>query len=420
MTNDQSSADAHRSDPERVMLVDDNPTNLQVLHQTLSGRGYELRIAKSGEDALAIARKARPALMLLDIMMPPGIDGYEVCRRLKADPETRDVDVIFLSALDDTKDKVKGLELGAVDYIAKPFQAEEVIARVNTHLTVHRLRRDLARRNDDLEAANARIEAANVRMKRDLEAAAKVQHALLPTELPELPGARFAWRYRPCEELAGDSLNVFAVDDGHVCMYVLDVSGHGVQSSLLSVSVTHSLALYSDRSSLIREPSGDGYRVVGPAEVARRLNEIYPMDFEGGAPLYFTLSYGILDTRTGVYRYATAGHPGPIVLPAGGAPHFTDWPATPIGTLRGAEYEEHELRLDPGDRLYLHSDGVTEEQNGRKEQFERDRLLAVIERSRQSSLDESLDAIIREVVSWRGDDHFTDDVSLLAVEITDR
>ena len=112
-----------------ILLVDDNPTNLQVLFQTLTGQGHKLLVAKSGEDCLKIAAKTRPDLVLLDIMMPPGIDGYETCRRLKEDPNTRDAAVIFLSALNETKDKVKGLEHGAVDFVSKPFQAEEVIAR---------------------------------------------------------------------------------------------------------------------------------------------------------------------------------------------------------------------------------------------------------------------------------------------------
>ena len=141
---------------EKILLVDDNPTNLQVLLQTLQGRGYKLLIAKDGENALRIASKAKPALVLLDIMMP-GIDGYEVCRRLKADPEMSSIAVIFLSALDDTRDKVKGLEIGAVDYIAKPFQSEEVIARVKNQLKIHRLEQALATRNKELEATNQRL-----------------------------------------------------------------------------------------------------------------------------------------------------------------------------------------------------------------------------------------------------------------------
>jgi DNA-binding response OmpR family regulator len=140
MTNDMTSPENNQKRPEQILLVDDNTTNLQVLHEILGGRGYKLLVAKNGETALSIAHKAKPSLILLDIMMP-GIDGYEVCRRLKADPETQDIPVIFLSALDDTKDKVKGLDLGAVDYVSKPFQAEEVIALVNTHLTSKSLRR---------------------------------------------------------------------------------------------------------------------------------------------------------------------------------------------------------------------------------------------------------------------------------------
>jgi adenylate cyclase len=139
--------------PELILLVDDNTTNLHVLFQTLSDRGYKLLVAKSGEQALRIARQVQPVLILLDILMP-GLDGYETCRQLKADPVTHEAVVMFLSALGETPDKVRGLELGAVDYITKPFQAEEVIARVSTHLTMRRLQQQLAWRNQELDTAN--------------------------------------------------------------------------------------------------------------------------------------------------------------------------------------------------------------------------------------------------------------------------
>ncbi len=135
---------------EAILLVDDNPTNLQLLFETLDGRGYKLLIAKDGKSALSIAGKAQPNLILLDIMMPE-IDGYEVCRQLKANPATAEIPVIFLSALTETKDKVQGLDLGAVDYVTKPFQPDEVIARVNTHLTIYRLNKKLQEANDLLE-----------------------------------------------------------------------------------------------------------------------------------------------------------------------------------------------------------------------------------------------------------------------------
>jgi len=134
----------------QILLVDDNPTNLQVLYQTLDGHGYRLLAARSGRDALAIAQRAVPDLVLLDVMMPD-LDGFETCSRLKDDPRTRDCTVIFLSALTDARDKARGLDLGAVDFVNKPFQAEEVLARVRTHLTLRELQQQLRERNAALE-----------------------------------------------------------------------------------------------------------------------------------------------------------------------------------------------------------------------------------------------------------------------------
>jgi class 3 adenylate cyclase len=160
MAEDSQSPAESSERPETILLVDDDPTNLQVLRGALDGRGFKLLVARSGEDALKVARSARPELILLDIMMPPGINGYETCRRLKQDPETQESAVIFLSSLEETESKVKGLGLGAVDYITKPFQIEEVTARVDTHLTIHRLKESLARKNRELEKANQFIRKA--------------------------------------------------------------------------------------------------------------------------------------------------------------------------------------------------------------------------------------------------------------------
>jgi len=122
---------------DKVLLVDDNTTNLQLLHETLDGLGYKLLIAKNGQTALAIAQKADPSLILLDIMMPE-IDGYEVCRRLKADKNTAHIPIIFITALADEEDEAKGLGLGAVDYITKPINPELIRARVHNHLELKR------------------------------------------------------------------------------------------------------------------------------------------------------------------------------------------------------------------------------------------------------------------------------------------
>lgn len=151
---------------DRVLLVDDNPTNLQVLYQALEREGYELLVAQSGEEALRISRDAQPALILLDINMP-GIDGYETCRRLKADEKTAGATVVFLSARGELDDKLAGFDCGAVDYISKPFQFEEVVARVKLHLEAWHRERGLEAQNKDLEAKLAsgfrEMDAAAVR-----------------------------------------------------------------------------------------------------------------------------------------------------------------------------------------------------------------------------------------------------------------
>lgn len=391
-----------------LLLVDDNPTNLQVLYQTLDRRGNKLLIAKNGELALSIARKANPALILLDIMMP-GIDGYEVCRQLKEDPETSNIAIIFLSALDDTSDKVRGLDLGAVDYISKPFHPEEVIARVDNHLKIRRLERNLSRRNKELKAANDR-------MKGDLEAAAKVQRALLPTDPPRAGNSVFAWESRSCDELGGDSLNLFNIDDRYVGMYVLDVCGHGVPAALLAFTVTHTLS--SDRSLLVEEEEADGERrIISPAVVAARLNGMFQMDSR--SLLYFTFLYGVLDTHTWQFRFISAGIPGPLIVHRDGMTEVHDIPAVPIGLLEDSDYQDTILDLKPGDRLYMHSDGIMEERNADREEFGRDRIRKLLSSSRNISLDTTLNLLLGEVETWHGSESLSDDATIAAIEVRD-
>src|SRR6187549_553509 len=158
----------------------------------LKDRGYKVRPVPGGELALRAAGRDPPDLILLDINMPD-MNGYEVCDRLKADDRLRGIPVIFISALTEQLDKVKAFAIGGVDYITKPFQMEELHARVETHLKLRRLQ-------IELEEMNARLEQANERMSRDLKAAAMIQESFLPHDAPSVPGANFAWIYRPCDE----------------------------------------------------------------------------------------------------------------------------------------------------------------------------------------------------------------------------
>src|SRR5262245_25793872 len=155
---------------ERIMIVEDTPANIQTLTGILKERGYQLSIATDGQRALEALERVRPDLILLDVMMP-GIDGYETCRRIKSSADLKDIPIIFLTAKSDTSDIVKGFEVGAVDYVAKPFNAHELLARIGTHLTIDHLRRSLDEKNEQLALAH----------KRELEMAFRVQSQLIPT-----------------------------------------------------------------------------------------------------------------------------------------------------------------------------------------------------------------------------------------------
>ncbi len=144
---------------ETILIIDDNPTNLGLLFDYLENKGFKVLVDTDGESALKAINKAKPDIILLDILMP-GTDGFDICRRLKANFKTCNIPVVFMTALTESADEVKGLELGAVDYITKPLQVEKVLARVTTHLTVRSLQKQLQEKNDKLEERNNQLQEA--------------------------------------------------------------------------------------------------------------------------------------------------------------------------------------------------------------------------------------------------------------------
>jgi sigma-B regulation protein RsbU (phosphoserine phosphatase) len=392
-----------------ILVVDDTPANLQVLAGMLKDRGYRVRPVPSGKLALLAAQRDPPDLILLDINMPD-MNGYEVCERLKADGELAGVPVIFISALTEPLDKVKAFATGGVDYITKPFQMEELHARVETHLKIRGLQ-------VQLEHANARLARVNGRMSRDLRAAAKIQRTFLPRAAPKVPGLEFAWSYRPCDELAGDGLNIIPLGGGRVGVYILDVSGHGVSSALLSVTLSRLLSPPSEPSSILVHDHDvlDRLDVMRPGDVADLLNRLFP--FDTATQQFATLMYGVLDAATGEFRHVSAGHPGPLHLPAGGPPAIIETPGFPIGLAEEA-YGERSVHLRPGDRLYLYSDGLPDARDADDELFGDARLLAAIDRARTEPLEAANAAVLREVTAWQGGDRPQDDISILAIEFS--
>ncbi len=413
-----------------ILLVDDTPANLELLVDCLSDHGFEVSVAIDGEAALKQSQVVCPDLILLDVMMP-GIDGFETCRRLKDNELTKDIPVIFLTALSDQDHILKGFSVGGVDYVIKPIFQQELLARVRTHLQIRSLRRKVEetvvklqqevterqRAEEEAREATRLAQQANECMRRDLEAAARVQRALLPKTFPTVPGATFRWVYQPCAELGGDSLNVFKLDDRHVGLYVLDVSGHGVQASLLSVTLSRVMTPRGDPSCLFSRENllAGGGALASPAEVATRLNHMFPMGPESHQ--YFTFIYGILDSQERTFQYVCAGHPPPILSVEDHSPIVCEARNVPIGLFEDEQYEDSTIALEPGARIYLYSDGVLEAMNTQREIFDECRLRSVIESTRQDGMEDSVNSIVKSIYQWTEGNPIHDDLSILAVEL---
>ena len=201
------------AEAKTVLLVDDAPANLHVVNSILKST-YKIQIATSGEKALKLANQSpAPDLILLDVMMPE-MDGYEVCSRLKSAADTRDIPVIFLTGQTETDDETKGFEVGAVDYIHKPFSPAVVKARVHTHLVLRGIREQLA--------------SQLLTIQHEMETAREIQLSILPREIPAIQGLDIAARYIPMTSVAGDFYDFIQIDEKRIGVLVADVSGHGM------------------------------------------------------------------------------------------------------------------------------------------------------------------------------------------------
>lgn len=273
-----------------------------------------------------------------------------------------------------------------------------------------------ARKNAEeaLRQATSELEAVNRRMKMELDRAARIQQALLPPDDQEFEGVRFCWRFRPCVELAGDGLNVIPLSGEKIAFYVIDVSGHGVAAALLSFTLNRWLSLLIGLDRAAPAATGESTTIVSPAAVAHRLNRQFPMTDEN--PQYFTMLYGVLEQRSGDFRYVSAGHPGPILVPGSGEAVCLESQGFPVGLLPEASFQDQSLRLHPGDRLYLYTDGLAEAANAQGEEFGMGRFRSRLLVGRELSLPQSLDAVVCALDEWRGEEPLRDDVTLLALE----
>jgi sigma-B regulation protein RsbU (phosphoserine phosphatase) len=369
----------------RVLVVDDVKANVDVLVQALRN-DHKLSVALDGESALRSVEKNPPDLVLLDIVMP-GIDGYEVCRRLRATPSTRDIPVMFLSSLEEVRSKTLGFEVGGNDYLTKPFEILEVKARVRSLLK-----------------AKAYSDAVKEKMAAELAIAREIQLGILPANVAACVAGTdldVCASLEPAREVGGDLYEVLRLDDGRLLVAVGDVSGKGIPAALF-MAVTTTLLRTMARQ----------YRK--PEEIVLHVNDALAVQNPHG--MFVTLLCLIVDPATGIVTCANAGHPPPVLVRPGSAPCVTLGPTAMVsGIMAGMDVGSETIQLQPGDTLVLYTDGVTEAFNAEHTMFEEARLLGCIGGAAGQPAAGTVSTILDAVRRHAADCPPSDDLTIVAV-----
>jgi len=386
--------------PESILVVDDDDFSREYLLLLLGTAGYQVREAADGSSALSSLRSDMPDLILLDIVMP-GRDGLDVCREIKADEMLKNIPVIFLSSRSEVQDKIAGLEVGGSDYIPKPFDAGEVLARVRVHLKLQNLTSELRQANQELILKQERID-------QDLIAAGRIQQSLLPRGNPAPEVVDIAWKCQASQWVGGDIFNLVQLGPDHIGFYILDVSGHGVHSALVAVSAFQSLL---PQGGYVLK-TGENPVPVPPGEVLARLDTQFPIDLY---EQFFTIFYLVLNTATGEVRYSSAGHPPGILLAASGEVTLMDKGGSFIGLGGIVPFEEGSCRLFPGDRVILYTDGLTEYENGAGDFYGSARFHTRLRELSSKPLQEIVDGVWKSAFVFGAGRPPLDDISLLGI-----
>src|SRR5262245_4171726 len=354
-----------------------------MLVEALRG-DYKLSVALNGESALRAVEKSPPDLLLLDIVMP-GVDGYEVCRRLRADPATREIPVMFLSSLEDVHDKARGFELGANDYLTKPFEILEVKARVRS-----------------LVRAKAYADAVREAQEREITIAREIQLGLLPSDFAGLAkgtGLDVHAIIEPARQVGGDLFEVLRVSDDRMVLAVGDVCGKGITAALfmaVTVTLLRTLARQLD----------------SPDEILRRLND----ELAAQNPRNMFVTMTCIDVRNGRVTCANAGHDAGLVVGKQAPRAVFPSTGTVLGLFPDRRYESQSVDLAPGETLLLYTDGVTEAADPAQALFGDDRLRACFAEDAEGTAADAVGRLLGQVRAFAAGAPQSDDITILAVK----
>ena len=379
-----------------ILVVDDNAENRDMLARRLRREGHHVRIAEGGHAALAALAEAPADLVLLDVMMPD-LDGYGVLGRLKADPRLRHVPVIMISALDHLASVIRCIELGAEDYLSKPFDATLLRARIGASLEKKRLRDEIV---GHLQ-----------RMEQELTSARDIQLSMVPHAFPEPTETRPVAIHavlRPARQVGGDLYDVFWPDPHRVCVVVADVSDKGAAAGMFMARAKTLVRMVAT----LLPATGDG--VPPPEAIISRVNQELCRDNPHG--MFVTLFLGLLDVRTGGLTFSNAGHPPPYHLrPTAEPSPLIGGRGKPLGIRETFSYTSATVRLGPREGLFLFTDGITEATDAADELFGETRLEAVLRPLSGASPRAIVDGVLEAVARFEGATPQSDDIATLAL-----
>lgn len=395
----------------KILIAEDDRLQKFHLGYLLNRLGHEVVEVTDGEGAWDALQTQPISIVFTDWMMPR-MTGLELIQRIRSGKLARYVYLILCTARSSHADLVEGMRQGADDFLAKPVREDELTVRLSAAERVIALEQRLAEENRKLTETHLRLSLAYETMKEDLEAAARMQQSLLPPPAT-VNGVHFQSLFCPASVVAGDNFNFFPLTRNRTGFYLLDVSGHGVPSAMLAVTLSKLLTTDGHGDSPFLRQCADGYDVADPDQVFAALNK----RFQGNGDMYFTMIYGVIDRKRQEFRLSLAGHPRPILLRKGRPPEMLGEGGFPLGILPEMDYALVRGEITPGDRLIMSSDGVTECMNAGGEQFGDARLTALLDRHREAPLKDAVQELEKAIRAWARAEDFEDDVSAVALEL---
>lgn len=399
---------------DTVLVLDDSAAQRRMLLALLGRWGRRAIATGDPVEALRLAADPRVGLVLSDWMMP-GMTGPEFCRALRASSREGYVYVILLTSKSDAAALAEGLAAGADDFLTKPVQVPELQARVSAGARIVAMQGELVQKTHSLGAALDEIKTLYTAIDTDLEEARRLQKSQLRDAHFPFPGGEVSLWLEASGHVGGDMVGCFRVTDRTIGFYSIDVSGHGVASAMIGARVAAMLNDASPEQNVALSALGHGvFRALPPRLVAKRLNAILLRDMAGDR--YLTLCIGLLDLRTGALRMVQAGHPHPFLMDAEGGARALGEGGLPIGLIEGADFAEIRTTLEPGDRLFIYSDGLTECPGADGAMLEEAGLVALLRDHRARAGPAFLDALSAEIVRFAGRRDLPDDVSALVID----